>query len=101
MQKNLMQKNLTRQNPLPRFLCGMLVPIFLLAACETASPEQTRRDEIISYCKEYARDERTRFVKREKIASKGRDRNLGVKARQFFNQARIQCLEEYGILSSE
>jgi len=98
--KKMVQKKMARQKPLSRFLCGILLPIFLLAACqstETAPSEQEKRDEIISYCKAYAKKERTRFVKRAKAASTGRDRNLGVKARQLFNRARIQCLEEYGL----
>jgi len=96
----MLQKKMARKKQFSKILCGMLFPIFLLAACqttETSPSEQDQRDEIIAYCKSYAQKERSRFIKREKAASTGRDRNLGVKARQFFNRARIQCLEGYGL----
>ena len=96
----MLQKSKTLQKLPARFLCGILLPVFLFSACqstETAPSEQEKRDEIIAYCKAHAREERTRFVQREKAVSKGRDRDLGVKARKFFNRVRIQCLEGYGL----
>ena len=82
---------------------AILVPLFLFAACGTTdavSTAEQERDNIAAYCQSKAKKEKTKYVRREqKQGAAGRD--LGVRARQFFNRTYAQCMEGYGMPVSE
>lgn len=93
-------RNLFSRLPRPAAMVfGMLLPFFLLSACETispSSPEKKYRDDVAHYCKILAKKEKTRFVRAEKANPKNTGRDLGVRGRQVFNQTYAQCMEGYG-----
>ncbi len=97
------QKPSFRFSPLVRIAVAILVPLFLFAACETTeavSTAEQERDDIAAYCQSKAKKEKTKYVRREqKQGTVGRD--IGVRARQFFNRAYAQCMEGYGVPISE
>ncbi|MCE2509643.1 MAG: hypothetical protein J4G10_01480 [Alphaproteobacteria bacterium] len=82
---------------------GLLLALSLLAACESAKStpssapsEEEYRDQVTAYCEAKAQQERQAFVKQERSLRKP-ERDLGVRARQVFNQAFALCLESYDL----
>jgi len=87
-------------------ILGVLFAFSLLAACESTNAVSSKtkispsdeeyRDQLAEYCKGKAQKARVVFGKQEKAQHKP-ERDLGVRARQVFNQAFEKCLRGHSV----